>query len=323
MQETKKYLNEVLGIEVVMKRLQSARLKNLPLFIRQMYDFYQVRLLEREMVFLKSKSDETASPDRLRKHLQTVEKALDAPVVFIFPFLQAYNRKRLIRKRIAFIIPGKQMFIPWLMIDLRELGHSVPSQKEKLLPAAQCLLIYHLLKEDLGSFPLKTVAEKLHYTQATVTRAVQALVEKELANKKIQNREIRIRFKYKDQELWGKALPVLQNPVKKACSLEELPDKDIVYVTSFSALAHYTDLAADQKRHFAMAEKDFQWLKKERQIRIIPGNNGNIYLEVWKYPPGILADNGMVDPLSLYMTLKEEKDERIELALEKMISHLW
>lgn len=323
MRDAKKYLNETLGIDVYIEPLKPTQQKNFPLFMRQWYGFYQARLLGRNIILLKNKGEETATADRLRKHTQMVEQTLGCPVVFVFTFLEPYNRKRLIQKQVAFIVPGKQMFIPQLLIDLKDFRQAVAKKREKLLPAAQCILFYHLLKENIESFPLKTLAQKSGYTQATVTRAVQALVEKKIAVKLVENKQVKIRFPKKKKDLWQDALPVLQNPVKKTYFLENPPHSDLVYFAKFSALTQYTNLAENSKKYFAITQKNFEALNKMKQIQITPTNEHEIYLEVWKYNPGILAREKTVDPLSLYLTLKDEKDERVEMELEKMIERLW
>ncbi len=56
---------------------------------------------------------------------------------------------------------------------------------------------------------------------------------------------------------------------------------------------------------------------------------GKYCLEVWKYDPLKLVgempnDIAVVDPLSLYLSLKDSTDERIEMALEKIIKdYIW
>lgn len=42
-------------------------------------------------------------------------------------------------------------------------------------------------------------------------------------------------------------------------------------------------------------------------------------IEVWKYPPELFARNGKVDPLSLYLSLADTKDERIEIAIDALM----
>ncbi len=323
MKETEKYLKETLGIDVCIRPFATTQKTNFPLFIRQLYDFYQVHLFGRKIILLNNEGEEKTTADQLRKHAQMVEQTLHCPVVFVFPFLQPYNRKRLIQKQVAFIVPGKQMFIPQLFVDLRDFRQTVPNKKEKLLPAAQCILLYHLLKENIESFPLKTLAKKLGYTQATVTRAVQVLVGKSIATKIGKNKEIRIVFKQKKKDLWQRALPFLQNPVKKVYSLEHPPKTHVVYRASFSALARYTNLAEGDKQYFAVSRNDFETLKKKKHIQIVPSGEADVLLEVWKYAPGLLAENQVVDPLSLYLSLKDEEDERVQKALDDLLEQVW
>ena len=47
-----------------------------------------------------------------------------------------------------------------------------------------------------------------------------------------------------------------------------------------------------------------------------------IQLELWKYPPALFGRNGKVDPISLYCSLKDTPDERIENELETMLEEM-
>jgi len=46
---------------------------------------------------------------------------------------------------------------------------------------------------------------------------------------------------------------------------------------------------------------------------------GTLEIEVWSYAPILFAKDKLVDRLSLYLSLKESKDERVEAALEEMM----
>jgi len=68
----------------------------------------------------------------------------------------------------------------------------------------------------------------------------------------------------------------------------------------------------------------FYQLEKENEFLNINPNEGKYCLEVWKYNPAKLVENfkneaQVVDPLSLYLCLKNSKDERIEMAIEQII----
>ena len=47
-----------------------------------------------------------------------------------------------------------------------------------------------------------------------------------------------------------------------------------------------------------------------------------VRLEVWKYDPGLFATNGVVDDLSLLLSFKEAKDERIGIESERLLGEL-
>jgi hypothetical protein len=45
-------------------------------------------------------------------------------------------------------------------------------------------------------------------------------------------------------------------------------------------------------------------------------------IEVWSYPPERLGDHEMVDPLSLYLSLRNSQDERVQQQLEQLIAEV-
>ena len=44
--------------------------------------------------------------------------------------------------------------------------------------------------------------------------------------------------------------------------------------------------------------------------------------QVWKYNPKMLSTEGVVDKLSLYLSLKDNDDERIQIELERLINEM-
>ena len=72
---------------------------------------------------------------------------------------------------IPFIVPGSQTFIPNSIIDLRERFPQPNSKRrETLSPAAQCTVLYHLLRGPLSQVPLKEIAQKVQYSPIMVRR---------------------------------------------------------------------------------------------------------------------------------------------------------
>ncbi len=322
MNKLEKYINELLGIQLATKTLNKALEKTLPLYLKEMYIIKKALLFDKELMLLEQKTKENLTADQYRKQITLFENTFNCPVVLVLDHLEAYNRKRLIEKQIAFIIPGKQMFIPQLLIDLREYRNTAQKKKEKIQPAAQCILLYHLLKENIENMNFKILAQKINYTQMTITRGARELEDKQLCRVEGTN-ERRIIFPENKKTLWRNALPYLQNPLKKKIYVEDFIEQNLLFEAGFTALTRLTNIAGEEKDCFAISKTDYMYLRKHNQINITNKTEGRICLEIWKYAPNILSENNIVDPLSLYLTLKDTEDERVEIEIEKMVNRLW
>ena len=84
-----------------------------------------------------------------------------------------------------------------------------------------------------------------------------------------------------------------------------------------TAMGHYTMLAepatlvvaidkATAKRNAAMINKEY----------------GDIKVEVWKYSPALLSESEWTDRLSLYLSMKDSEDERIQMECDTLIEEM-
>jgi len=46
-------------------------------------------------------------------------------------------------------------------------------------------------------------------------------------------------------------------------------------------------------------------------------------IEIWRYDPSLTAENGVVDRLSLFLSLRGSDDVCVEIALDEMMNTLW
>jgi hypothetical protein len=90
-----------------------------------------------------------------------------------------------------------------------------------------------------------------------------------------------------------------------------------------TALAHYSMLATPSYTTCALSREDWKALRQRHKIIDVPAQDPDASeIEVWRYPPALFAEHGIVDPFSLYLSLKADRDERTETALEEMIGKL-
>ena len=314
MNEFKTYLKSALGLEPEIKPLKTERLKKMPLYIASEYEIQLVNLYGHDFLLVDVKSDFTTG--RLKKHLDTIATILDTKAIAVIAQLEAYKRIRLIEKRIPFIIPGKQMYLPDLLIDLKEFGNKPKGLLATMRPATQFLLLYHLQVEPLDGINLKGIAEKLGYDAATITRAVHYLRNAGLCTLD-GTKEKTLHFNENNRELWEKAEPLMINPVKKIQYCNGWIDDNNLYKTNDNALAHYTDLNDDAIEYYAI-RPGYTRFTEGANCKKTAQFEGNICIEEWRYDPGLLAQDGFVDPLSLYLCFRNDADERVQIALEQI-----
>ena len=318
MNDIKKYLKEALGIETEINPLKADKLKNLPVYITSEYSIHSIELYRKDFLLVFVKGNFTT--ERLRKHLDTIRAAFNTNTVAVISQLEAYKRLRLIEKKIPFIIPGKQMYLPDLLIDLKEFGTKPKEQPQAMQPATQLLLLYHMQIEPLEGINLKGIAEKLLYDAMTITRAAYYLHNMGLCTLQ-GTKEKLLHFENANAELWEKAEPMMNNPVKKTQHYSGWINDDNLYKSNINALAKYSDLNDDVIEYYAV---------KPGYTRLIGGVNlkntgpleGNICIEEWKYNPYLLTKTEFIDPLSLYLCFRNKPDERIEMALEQIIKNI-
>ena len=112
MKNVLKYLEEVLGIPVTANPMAKSSQAQLPMYVIEKFNLYNINLIDKDVVFAELKNEEGLSILQIEKQLQQINKQLNKIVVVVLENIQAYNRKRLIEKHINFIVPGKQMYLP-------------------------------------------------------------------------------------------------------------------------------------------------------------------------------------------------------------------
>ena len=317
--ELEYYIYNTLGVNIKIIPLNSQLYRNIPMYITAAYDINEATIFDGRicLLYLKDESGNVFTPDSLEKQMKLVEQKTTLPVVFVFTNVASYNLTRYVKKGINFIIPGKQMFIPALMISLRKAQKTVLQKAEYLFPVAQFILLYHLQKEKLTGMTAKILAEKLDQSYRTTNRAVNNLVDLGLC-RLIGKKDKLLEFVYFGKELWKESLNYLQNPIEKHFFTEKYDlDRDIAFVSGINALARYTMINDESKRVYAIYKRNISNLNVEANKY-----GGYNEIELWKYDPKPLSKDGMIDKLSLFLLFRNDVNERIQMELETMLEDI-
>jgi len=96
---------------------------------------------------------------------------------------------------------------------------------------------------------------------------------------------------------------------------------DPALLAGMSALSRRTMIADDRLPTYALPLAIFQdFLEKGACVDSRDAENATARMEIWSYNPHLLSKDPIVDPLSLYLSLRDSADERVQQQLEQLIT---
>ncbi|MBT0664907.1 hypothetical protein KI809_11405 [Geobacter pelophilus] len=331
LREFERHLKETLNITVEPKKWEDD--KTLPFFLRDLYAFYQVFLLDTTCLLMAARDEVEQTPATIRKQMLQVQAKWDGEVIYLRSSVSAYNRKRLIEQKVPFVVPGNQMYLPTLGIDLREHFKQIRTVAPgKFSPATQAVVLHVLLHGPGHNYTSSRLA-KLYpnmgknkwYSTMTFTRAFDELVSLGLGEVVTEGRERVLRFSEDKRALWERSKEFMRSPVTRRTFIRPITSRWPGVAAGLSALAHFTMLAPPSNQVYALCMNDWKSMKLLNAIEELPGPEPQSYeIEIWNYSPLLFQEDDVVDRFSLYLSLQDNTDERIQSSLEKMMEEvLW
>lgn len=317
--ETETYARETFGVNLY---LDPVKPLGLPHFLYDRYSLWRGELLDNPAVFIVPQSGAIGGVDEFMKHRDQMRHHIDARLfVLLLETVPAALRRRLVEKRVAFISPGAQFYVPEAFVDLRETYSSEPGPSpEQMSPTSQVVILAALLGHEVNDASLTQLAERYEVAIMSMSRAFDELEALELALPHRFGRQRRLRLRFGGGDLWHAVEGRLQSPVRKTRYVAgNLPLNEAV-LAGESALARYTMLtepriecraapAAAWKRMARQHGLKATWAYDERRIEV----------QTWAYDPQVLAENEVADRLSLYLSTRHDADERVAQAADHLL----
>lgn len=314
----RQYLHEILGISTPEVR-PWVRTDELPYFLREAFEFSELELLGLHIVLAMPRTEQRQSLSEVRVWLDKVRTIAGQPVVYVTDALASYERRRLIEQKVPFIVPGNQLYLPDLGLDLREyFRQRAPAAEAALSPSAQAMLITALLQQPWeAEWQPSKVGGALGYTPMTQSRVVKELTAAGCATAYTVGRSRWLRMEHPPRQIWERAKPVLRTPVKRTVWVDT--DYPIAsQLAGLSALAHYSMLAEPKWQVYAIGTSDWK-AAVNAGVRELPEPiAGAREWQLWSYSPALLPGAATVDPLSLMLSLQDNSDDRVQIALDEL-----
>lgn len=322
-EKTQRCLEDILNTPVMMRPQDTP---SLPLVLRERYKLFATQILGREwMLAVEAEGWDPGSPSEYRQHWhQLIQAGGHAHIALVLPAISAKVRNRMVQMEIPFIVPQTQIFLPLALINLKEqFGAPVSVEGKPLSPAAQVIVLIQLQKGALENQSSKEISRLAGYSQASISAACTELEQHGLCRTVRKGKEQNIVFDRSPKDLWEQALPLLKTPVRKIHWVrwgdQPVPEARLAGITALSQLS---SLADDRIPTYAL--KKASVLKAFEQGHIhdcADVHEAEARLEAWHYDPGFISGENAVDRLSLYLSLRENPDERVQSVLADMMEN--
>lgn len=306
-------------------KIEKTKVKGLALYMTAGREFFKASIDGLSFLLVKISSNDRFGAVALEKQLAVLRKTTDGEVAFQFENLTKLQRDALLERRIPFIAGSDQIYLPFLGIILRNNLKTMNNvAADKMMPATQCLFLYLLYNHKQDYTLKKQAAEELGLTRTSITRASEQLKAMGLITEKQYGKEVRMKTVADGYELFSLAKEYLISPVQRKVYVERPKNMEKLTIAGESALSSRSMLGEPKTEVRAVFKGD-ELVQSLQEIDIKWQENiDTIVVELWKYDPLLFAKEGIVDPVSMAMSLVDIDDERVQGELKRyMEEHEW
>lgn len=317
----KDYLEAALHIHVELRDWQNA--KDLPLFLSKNFCCRTGRVFGQDILFAFADPSGKHTPLEFAEQSRSIAERYGGVVVLVLDRLSSHNRSRLIHRAVPFVVPGNQLYMPNLALDLRENFRSrLPAPVKRLTPSAQTVIFYCLLDPNFEKATPTDLAKVLGYSTMSIGRAFEQLWSLGVAELKPRGRKKFLSLGMSRRETLKRIEPVMRPPVRKSHFVQGKPPEDSLLAGGETALSALTSLAPPRLRCFAASDAEWKTLSRTCGEIVDEKIEADFQIDVWSYDPKRLSQGTLVDPLSLRAQFLNHPDERVTRSTEDLLEQL-
>ena len=290
-----------------------------PLIFMANYDFYTMKIggLECILVVLKEEVNLSA----LRKQYKRISQITGKYCVIYLKKLNYYSRNKMLEEGIAFIWEDRQVYMPFLGLLLQQ------NETRDVKPCSQISfltqkLLLTAIYDEWNDVSVTEAAKKMSVSKMSITRAYDEIESLNIPVLQKTGRSRRYMIDGTKKETWEVIRPFLRSPLLKEYRLEnEYPGK--LMKSGISALAELSMLGDNPYPTYGITKYDVRkkGIDKEKEVPI--GEQPGCVIQELGYSIPFKGGS-VIDPLTIYMLLKEDDDPRVEIELEEMLEeYVW
>lgn len=298
-------------------------------YIADLYDLSVARIGDTKIGIVYVKDPKHFTPGIFQKHYASIEPDFgeNTPYVVVAKVLSSHVKTRLFEKEIPFVLPGVQM--SWPAIGAYHRHRALPSPvepKETIAPAAQLVVIAFLCDKLPTSRTAAALGRHFGYTPMTMSRAVREIQAVGSASLRHRGHGRELQFEEGKATVWETFKGRMRSPVARSLHVElsSLSRAEVnTLMAGETALAERSMLSPSSEEMLASKNISNNELKKQNLVEVPPFPKETCELQLWSYDPWITSRDGqVVDPFSLWLSLKDVDDPRVSEALESMMESI-
>ena len=297
----------------------------LPISFEKRYQYAKMKFHKESFLLIKEKR--RGSLNSFVTQARTMGRKASMDVILVFSKLSDNEKKQLLQARVPFVDFKGNLFFPPLGLALNA-NDDVEVFKE-LTPSEQLTWIAFLLTKGQKVVDVDLLSQITGLPNSTIYRCLRTFKTLNWLNKpnKLYT------YTASKKELFLKSESFLFNPIKKRLLLSDFDlnkiqsDSRLLYGGTY-ALSYLTFLAeSDENSSYVISQRQFNKLSLPLSQHILEGK----ILEIWRYSPFVsefwndfkeTQDRQFVDPISLYLTLKDDDDPRVEEEVEALKNNI-
>ena len=297
----------------------------LPISFEKRYQYAKMKFHKESFLLIKEKR--RGSLNSFVTQARTMGRKASMDVILVFSKLADNEKKQLLQARVPFVDFKGNLFFPPLGLALNA-NDDVEVFKE-LTPSEQLTWIAFLLTKGQKVVDVDLLSQITGLPNSTIYRCLRTFKTLNWLNKPNKL----YAYTASKKELFLKSESFLFNPIKKRLLLSDFDlnkiqsDSRLLYGGTY-ALSYLTFLAeSDENSSYVISQRQFNKLSLPLSQHILEGK----ILEIWRYSPFVsefwndfkeTQDRQFVDPISLYLTLKDDDDPRVEEEIEALKNNI-
>ena len=298
----------------------------LPLYLRGLYSLERWTVLG--VPFAVAFPVESPTVKTMTKHRDALETALGTPVSFALEGATGYRVGRMLEAGLPFIVPDKQVYLPFLGIALNSgRSHARDGRQTDVgtfSPQAQRLALMALYG-DLDGASVTQAAGLLGAAKMTASRAFDELAAADPSIVAAEGRRRVLRPGRDKMAMWRHLEPRMTNPVAREHRLDRVPDAELP-LGGVSALCELSMLQDNPWQTFAATkaqERTLELTADARGTGLDEPEDPACVVQVLRYEP-VPAPGCAVDPLSAILSLPADEgdDPRVAGEIENVLTRV-